>query len=926
MLFVGALLAPVSAQVTLIDKAEQKVDLGFGVKQSEFLSTASFMTISGEELQQTSAISLADALYGRLLGLTALKTGGFAGDEGVGAILNIRRIQTFSETGILVMVDGYERPIDRLSVEEVESVTVLKDAAALAMFGHQAVNGAILVKTKRGSIGKTHVKVGYNHRFSFDPEFMDMVDGHDYAASLNKARINDGLAPTYTQQELDLIKAGTDPYFYPNVDWRSHAFKDVASEDRAYLSVYGGTEKIQYYTIVDYTDSRGLLKGTEQADYSSQLKYSKANIRANMDMELSPTTNMSVDVLGIFMETNRPDGVSANGAYWLVNTTPASAFPYKTSTGVWGGNETYGDATYGDANIAARIQESGFSKTHQRQLWANAKLTQELSFWVEGLSFSVGAGYDNASNTTERRYKGRQYGYEYYTGAIGDKGNVAEVTYGNKQDNLIFGHGVDLQWRILQSFLGFHYNTSFTSDDNFAASVVYTAKNRVTDGQHNTVNRANWMGSFHYDYKNKYIADLVLAANGSSRSYPAKWSFSPVLSLGYIYANNSDDFLTYGKLRGSAGIQHTDYVPDGGIWLENWVGYGGSVIFGQGYSENWGSFLGYFPTKNFSQEKAAKFNLGTDIRLFNAVDITLEGFYQQRSHILHNAENRNSRVVGIYSSFADEGGVKSYGVEAGARFTKKIGNDLYFNSAAMVTWSINKVTDFIENPAFKNLSFIDFAVNEAWGLEAIGLFKDQNDIDNSPRQEFSEVRPGDIKYKDVNGDGVINEFDRKSLGSRTYIPDLNYAFNLGLEYKGFGINAWFQGTGNYMKNFMYEDGAWGVISDNRNLSKDYYNNSWDIAGASAKYPRFTSQYVPNNEQSSTVWLQKVNFFKLRDCELYYKLPQSTVQKLNLSGIKVYVQGQNLLSFDNVDALDAEVLSTGVYPLMKSVNLGLNVTF
>jgi TonB-linked SusC/RagA family outer membrane protein len=910
----------VYAQVTPDDKTLQKVDLGFGVEHSGLLTTAAATVISGEELQQTSAISLADALYGRLLGLTALQSGGFVGDEGVGASLNIRGYQTFSDVGILVLVDGYERPIDRLTVEEVESVTVLKDAAAVAMLGHEGINGAILVKTKRGSVGKTHIKAGYSHKFTFDPEFAEMLDGYDYAVALNKARANDGLPLVYAQQELDLIKAGTDPYFYPNVNWEKLAFKDAGSENKANLSVFGGTDKVQYYTLLDYTDSRGLLNAPKQKDYDPQLKYSKANIRSNVDFELSSTTKMSVDILGIFLETSRPSDVNAGGATWYVYKTPASAFPYRTSTGIWGGNEAYGDG-----NVAAKIQESGYTKTHQRQLWANARLTQDLSFWVKGLSFAVGGGYDNASNTYEQRSKGHQYGYEYYTGAIGDKDHVAEITMGNKQENLEFSHWVESQWRIMQAFLGFYYNTSFISGDNFSASAVYNTKNEVRDGQSSTYYRSNWIGSFHYDYMKKYVADLVLAANGSNRSYPAKWAFSPTLSLGYIYANSPDGILTYGKLRASAGIQHTDYVPQAGIWRGNWGDSHGEFIYSPSFSSAWGSFVSAFPTTDFSQEKATKFNLGTDIRLFNALDITLDGYYQQRSHILTNARERDSWVVGIPSAYDDVGAVKSYGVEAGVHFAKRLPGDLYLNLSGMLTWGKNEVTNYIENPAYRNLSVIGTSVDEAWGLESIGFFKDQNDIDNSPRQEFSQVRPGDIKYKDQNGDGVINEFDRLALGGSAGFPNLNFAFNIGLEYKGFGANAWFQGTGDYMRNFMYVDGVWGVISNNRNLSKDYYNNSWDIAGESALYPRFTSQSVPNNEQSATTWIRKVHFLKMRNCEVYYKLPPKTLQSLRLTGVKLFVQGQNLFSVDNVDAMDAEVLSTA-YPVLKSLTAGLHITF
>lgn len=269
-----------SAQTTLADKQTQMVDLGFGVESSEFLTTAAATTITAEELQRTSAISLADALYGKLLGLTATQNTGFKGEEGKGASFNIRGIQTkagntdvFKDANdILILVDGYERPIDRLSVEEVESVTVLKDAAAVALYGHEAINGVLLVKTKHGSTDGNHVKVGYSHKFQYDANMADMVDAFTYANALNQARANDGLAPAYTADELNKFKDGSDPLVYPNVNWRKEAFGDAASEDHAYISMYGGNQNVQYYTQFDYTNATGLLKNSDQGDWDSQHK------------------------------------------------------------------------------------------------------------------------------------------------------------------------------------------------------------------------------------------------------------------------------------------------------------------------------------------------------------------------------------------------------------------------------------------------------------------------------------------------------------------------------------------------------------------------------------------------------------------------------------------------------------------------------
>ena len=918
MLATAAATLTAGAQVTLNDKNAYAYDLGYGVEISDFFSTAAVTTISGEELQQTSATNLAQALYGRLPALTALSDGGFTGDENKAPSLNIRGYHTLSDKSILILVDGYERPIDRLSVEEVESVTVLKDAAATALLGHEGVNGAILVKTKRGAEGKTHVKADYSHKFTFDPQFADMVDGYTYAGALNRARANDGLAAAYTQQELDLFKAGTDPYIYPNIDWRDVTFRNHGEEDHAYISVYGGTERVKYYTNIDFVDARGALKDAQQDTYNAQLRQSRANIRTNLDFSITNTTEMSVNLFGMFQETKRPSAITADGVIESIYTTPASAFPYKTSTGIWGGNEAFGDA-----NPAAKIQESGFYKTHQRQLWVDGKLTQKLDFWVKGLSVFISAAYANASIYAENSTKSYEYGYERYTGAIGDKNNIALATFGNKQTELSFSNWVDSQWWTASGNIGVNYKTSFTDDDHFNASIIYNNKGENHDGRGNTYYRQNIMGVFHYDFLNRFMGDLVLAGNGSNRSYPSKWAFSPVLSLGWIYANNEGGIFNYGKLRASGAIQHTDYMPTYGMWLPTWDASHGYVIIGNNYSPTWGASLGSFPTVDFSQETSKSVNVGTDIRLANCLDVTVDGFYQRRSHIMLSASNENSSVVGIQSSYNDVGEVESYGFEISAKYAKQFTRDFNFNAGATLSWNRNKVVKYIGTPTYPLQDPVGHRVNEAWGLLSNGFFKDQADIDNSFRQEFSTVSAGDVKFQDLNGDEVINEFDVTSLNGATQIPEINYAFNLGFEYKGFGLNAWFQGTGNYMK--YLPTAIWGGMANNGNLSVDYYNNCYDIAGANALYPRLTTLENKNNSRASDIWYKKVHFLKMRNCEVYYKLPSSVLSRLWLSEAKVFVQGENLLSFDNVDAMDAEVLSTS-YPMFKGVNVGLTLTF
>ena len=911
----GLCVAPMAviAQVTLSDKASQKVDLGYGVEQTEYLTTAAATTITAEELRRTSAISLADALYGKLPGLNAFQNTGFKGEEGRGATFNIRGVQTTGERDILILVDGVERPIDRLSVEEVESVTVLKDAAAVALYGHEAINGVLLVKTKHGAKdGKYHFKVGASHKIQFDPQMADMVSAYDYANALNRARQNDGLAPAYTSSELQKFVDGSNPLVYPNVNWKDEVFKNTAHESNAYLSFFGGTDKVQYYTQLDYTDARGLYKNPDQGDWNSQLKYSKANIRANVDFEVSKSTRVSTNILGILMETNGVPNVNSNDAWWHLYKVPALAFPIKTSSGVWGGSQTYGDF-----NLLAKSQGAGFMKTHQRQIWANITLEQDLDFITDGLKFYVGASYDNSSNTIETRTKGYQYGWHEADGS--------EHVMGTVEDKLTFNHWVDTQWRIATFNAGLKYALQLNNGDNFGANANYNMKSEIRDGQDNTWYRANWQLALHYDHANRLMADVVLAANGSNRSNPAKWAFSPTIGLGYIYANNPDGILNYGKVRLSGGIQHTDYVPAAGLWLARWSNSHGQFWYGTNFQSSWGAFLTQFPTDDFAQETAYKANFGTDLRIANALDVTFDVFYQQRRNILVSANSLNSSVVGIQSSYDDKGRVASYGMELGLRYAKTFANGLNLNAGASFSTVKSEILEWIETPAYPNLSLVDGPADYERGLIALGFFKDQADIDNSPVQQFGQVKVGDIKYKDVNGDGVINENDYVAQDYGNAFPALNYAFTFGAEYKGFGFNATLQGAAHQVKNLRYVDGVWGALSNNRNLSQEYYDNCFDIAEANALYPRLSTENVANNAQNSTIWYSNISWLKLRDCEVYYKLPAKVIEPLKVSGAKVFVQGQNLLSFDNIDAMDAENLNTG-YPVMKSINVGLSVQF
>lgn len=284
------------------------------------------------------------------------------------------------------------------------------------------------------------------------------------------------------------------------------------------------------------------------------------------------------------------------------------------------------------------------------------------------------------------------------------------------------------------------------NDHSLSASAIYNTESEIGMGRYNTFYRANVMGYMHYDWKQKLMADVVLAANGSNRSYPEKWAFSPTLSLAYIFTNNKEqDILSFGKIRGSFGIQHSDYVPINGIWLENYDGGHGNIVFKPSYDGgNWGSYLSYYPLTSFSLETAYKYNLGMDLRLFKNLDVTGELFYNRRSNIMQNANDLNSWVVGRPNSYATQGKVDSYGVEFGLNYINQVNKNFLLRTSAYLTWGRNKIKDYIEIPAENYQSHIGQRVDQAYGLEAIGFFKDEKDITESPVQQFSQVKPGDL--------------------------------------------------------------------------------------------------------------------------------------------------------------------------------------
>ena len=915
----------------------ETVDLGFGIVQDKSKSTASTATIGSDKLERRNAISLRDALYGNILGLTSLKSsgnqGGWVGDETFGANFNIRGIQSITGSGVLVLVDGIPRSLDHLSVDEIESVSVMKDAAAVALYGYTGINGAISVKTKRGQQSGTKITARYNHKFTFGAEMEEYVDSYTYALAMNEARSNNSLSPAYNQFELDAYKNGDHPYLYPNINWKEEALRDMGSENVVGLTYSTGSDKVRFISVLNYTNSQGLLTNTEtnkeDRGYSTQLKYSKLNGRMNLDVDLTSTTKFEVNVMAVVSENNRPNGLTPNGLFGNLNILPSGVYPVKTSDGKWGGSNVF--ATN---NPVANIQETGYYREIGIVMNTDFKLTQSLEQWVEGLSITGRVAYDSFEKAYESRSRGYAWASDRYRfnadgSLVAGDNNTTRQSGGASTNQLTFGRGTSWQTQGLSFIFSGDYKKQIDDKHNLAGSLIFFRNKSVTTERYSTFYRSNVMGYIHYDLFEKYLADVVLTYTGSNRSYPQSWVFSPTVSLGWIISE--EDFLAenetinFLKLRGSFGRLHTDYVPrNGSIWMDLYDGGNGSFAFtlNEGFNSVGGLARTYFPTTDFKLETANKFNIGVDALVFNSLNLNFEAFYQRRNNILMLENGIYSSMTGVTAGYANVGVVDSKGIELGLDFNHKFG-DLAVNVGGMFTFGNNKVVDCVEEPkAFPWLEMKGQPVNQMRGLVAIGFFNNEADIANSPTQEFSAVRPGDIKYQGQRSERNVNSNDYIPIGYSNEVPEINYAFSAGLEYMGLGVNIVFQGASRYSQ--WYD--PFPLIS-NRNITVDYYENRWTPSNPNAMYPALTSESIPNNEQNSTLWYKDASFLKLRNCEVYYKMPKSLLSRMYVSDIKLSVRGENLATWSQYPGLDPEMRTTNYrYPMLKGISAGLSITF
>ena len=912
-LITAVLLLSSSVAIAQVADSIQQYRRGMVFDRKE--ATTAGGTVTSERLSHKTSINASNSLYGLIPGLYTMQNANTA--WGDAATMYIRGLGTTNSRTPLIMIDGFERGIEDITVQEIESVTVLKDAAALALYGVRGANGVVYIKTKRGVVGKPVINFNYEFNFGTPNRLPKFVDGYTYAQALNEGLRNDGLSPRYSQRELDAFRDQTYPDFYPNVDWWDEALRDHSYGDNVNFNIQGGSEKVRYFAQLNWLDDRGILKPvSDNEGYSGQLKYSKVNIRTNLDIQATKTTQVQIGMLGNFAEHNRP-GATVGNLFGALYQVPSGAFPVKTANGLWGGNDIYSN------NPVAYISGMGYARSQSRALYADMNIMQDLSAITPGLSASMQIGFD--SNGSYWDNNTRTFAYE--SAVKGWDGEEDKYEKLREETALSFSSSVGSIVRRFTFGAQANYDKMW-NDHKLNATLFYSMDKTSSQGQNKSRAYMDVAAQAHYTYKNRYLLDFTLSGSAASVLDPDdRWGIFPSIGAGWILSEEDwlkDNGIDLLKLRASYGITgRADYEM--GLW-KLYFGGGNGYYFGQtpagasGYAEN------QIAVEGLTYEKSHKLNVGIDLVVWKNLSLTIDGYYDHRTDILVDGSTAISSIFGMSVPKRNDGIVNSYGVEVAAAWNDRIG-DFSYQIGGQLSFNRNKIIEMNEEyRLYDYQKRTGQSLGQIFGYEVEGIYQSQEEIDQREvKQYLGVVRPGDLKFKDQNGDKKIDKYDAVPMGYNETCPELYFSFNLGAEYKGLGFMAQFQGVSHYSK-YLNTNSVYRPLTGNSTISQYYWDNRWSQDTPNGTLPRLTTQGSDNNYNVNSLWVTDASFLKLRTLELYYQMPERWMKKAGfVKGVKLYARGHDLFSLDGIDIADPEALGT-THPTMRQYTFGFNLQF
>lgn len=862
---------------------------------------------NSEVFDKSPEVDIAKALYGQFSGLL-IKQGTGRSEE------NQAKLRLHGHSPLIV-IDGFPRDISDVTGVEIESVQILKDAASAALYGVRGGNGVVLITTKRGKATPLKVTAKYQYGMAKMFRAPEFADAYTYGYFMNQARELDGLAAKYTQNELYALYTGGYPYAYPNVNWWDQVYRSHGDNHRAQFTFNGGNRNFRYFAAIDYMkDDAIYIKPTADDRYNAKVYDNRLGLRANVDVNLTETTSMKLGVMARLSEFNTPNWSTRieNILYYL----PAAAFPIKQEDGTYGGS-----SIYGANNPVAIMNETGNHQYSQTKVLANMVLRQDLNSVLQGLSADASIAFDYLGKMTE--VSSKEYRYSELVGRVYMNGvntmiRTEQKYYGNNSKNVSFDHWFNSLLMRFEVQGRINWAGNFDKH-HIDAHLAYRQRSYVENERNASTKTQEFLGSVSWNYDNRFFADLVLNCSGTAYLPKGdRFKFYPALNLAAIVSKEP-----YVKVYGSAGLSGADFDMEHELYRQGYGSSNGhSFYFVEGSSSS-GKAEGDLAALTLAPELSKKASLGVDAKFFkNRLAVNLEGFYEHRKNILIEPSNI-SGVIGIGVSEQSLGEEKYKGADFSITWDDKIGNvsyGVYGNGGWLFSEVVN---DGQAYQAYDYLYHKGNKVGQRYGLEVIGIFQNQVEINNSPKQTFSDVRPGDLKYRDQNGDGVIDKQDVvKMFGSTT--PLFSFGFGLHAEWNGFKVFADFQGATGVTVSLL-DSPLYQPLVSNGTISKTFLAREipWTPENADkATMPRLTTLENSNNYRANSLWYRDGSFIKLRNVGVSYTLGKNL---LKICDATVTLNATNLFSLDNIHFADPEQLGA-YYPSTRVFWAGVKFNF
>ncbi|RKO73707.1 TonB-dependent receptor [Sphingobacterium puteale] len=942
--------------------------VAFG-KQRKSTMVGAVTTINPKELKGPTS-NLTTMLAGRVAGMIAYQRSGEPGRDN--ADFFIRGVNSFGtgKRNPLILVNGIETEpyeFSRVQPDDIASFSILKDATAAALFGARGANGVILVSTKSGFEGKTKFNIRYENSLSSNTRNFKFADNVTYMKLMNEASLTryPQQAPVFTREEIDKRIQGADPSLYPSNDWMGLMIKDNTLNSRLNANVSGGGSKATYYLSGTANVDNGILKTIDLNGFNTNVKARNFELRSDVTFKATPTTDIKVRTTGQFSDYNGPIGGGAEIFNRILYANPVmfpAIYPREFSPNVKHplfGNKFVNGQPGVFYNQPYAYALSGYSQTNTSFVLAQLEINQDLNFITEGLKARVMA------YTKRQSYfgLGRSNRPFYYSAIIDPEEGFRGLQYlneGQGSEWLVYNPG-DKTINTFNWIEGaINYDKTIAEKHNIGAMLVgymsnYLEGNATKDGEpslERSLPRRNLSlsGRFTYGYDSRYLLEFNFGYNGSERFYKTnRFGFFP--SIGVAWNAAEEKFLrglkdSGGrlKLRASYGLVGNDQIGDTDerfyyMSIVNMNDAGRGYSFGTNFEESRsGISVNRFANNQITWEKAYKTNLGLELGLFNSFNMELDFFRERRTNILELRETIPNSMGLPAAMKANIGEVQGQGLDATLDYSKSFMNNSFLTLKGTFTYAKNKIIkrEDINYPAGTFKSRIGYPINQRFGLIAERYFVDDEEVSNSPKQEFgNNYGAGDLKYRDVNGDGRITLLDEVPIGYPE-VPEIIYGFGFTYGYKGFDISAFAQGSARssfWIRPFDIAPFLFNtkekIPNGQTGLLQAIADSHWSEENRDlyAFYPRLSLESISNNYQTSTWWMRNGAFLRVKSVELGYRLPDKLMQRYKINNLRVYANGLNLFAISKFKMWDVEMGGQGVgYPIQRVFNLGVQIGF